>query len=136
MTSVNAYDTITVDPQLPRRRSLDSLELARHIVGVLDEHKAENIVLLDLRPDTVIADFFVICTGTSDRQLKALIEHVKGEVKEDCDRRAYSAEGKAGSGWLLLDYGDVVVHLFLGEVRRFYDLEGLWHEANIMVSIQ
>ena len=136
MTPQNAYDTISVEQDSHRRRSLDSLELARHIVGVLDEHKAENIVLLDLRPDTVIADFFVICTGTSDRQLKALVEHVKGTVKEDLDRRAFSSEGIPESGWLLLDYADVVVHLFLGEVRRFYDLEGLWHEANIMVSIQ
>ena len=136
MTVQNAYDTISVAQYTDRRRSLDSLDIARHIVDVLDEHKAENIVLLDLRPDTVIADFFVVCTGTSDRQIKALVEYVKEAVKEDFDRRVYSQEGTAESGWLILDYADVVVHLFQAEVRRYYDLEGLWNEANIMVSIQ
>jgi ribosome-associated protein len=72
----------------------------------------------------------------SDRQIKALVEHVKRAVREEFDRRVYSQEGTAESGWLILDYADVVVHLFQAEVRRYYDLEGLWHEANIMVSIQ
>ena len=136
MTLHNAYDTMPVDQNLSWRRSLDSLELARLIVDELDERKAENIVLLDLRPDTVIADFFVICTGTSDRQLNALVDYAKEAVKEQLDRRPYSHEGTAESGWLLLDYGDVVVHFFLAETRRYYDLEGLWHDANVMVSIQ
>ena len=136
MTRRNAYDTMPVDQNLPWRRSLDSLELARLVVEELDERKAENIVLLDLRPDTVIADFFVICTGTSDRQLKALVEYTKEAVKEQLDRRPFSNEGTAESGWLLLDYGDVVVHCFIAETLLYYDLEGLWHDANVMVSIQ
>ena len=136
MTLQSAYDTISLEQDTYRRRSLDSLDIARHIVDVLDEHKAENIVLLDLRPDTVIADFFVICTGLSDRQIKALVGYVKDAVKEEFDRRVFAQEGTAESGWLILDYADVVVHLFQAEVRRYYDLEGLWHEANIMVSIQ
>jgi len=136
MTSQIAYDTISLNQSSRRRRFLDSLDIARHIVDVLDEHKAENIVLLDLRPDTVIADFFVICTGTSDRQIKALVEYVKDAVEETYDRQPFATEGTAESGWLILDYADVVVHMFLAEVRRYYDLEGLWHEANIMVSIQ
>ncbi|MBZ0302078.1 MAG: ribosome silencing factor [Anaerolineae bacterium] len=119
-----------------RRRSLDSFDLARYIVDVVDEHKAENIVLLDLRPDTVIADFFILCTGTSDRQIGALVDHVKTAVKEQYDQRPYSVEGTPESGWQLLDFGDVVVHIFLEEVREYYDLEGLWHKANVLVSIQ
>lgn len=119
-----------------RRRSLDSLDFARHIVEVVDEHKAENIVLLDLRPDTVIADFFVICTGTSDRQLKALVDYVKESVRDNFERRPFSSEGTGESGWMLLDYGDVVVHFFLEEVRAYYDLEGLWHKAHVLVNIQ
>ena len=102
----------------------------------MDEHKAENIVLLDLRPDTVIADFFVVCTGTSDRQITALVDHVKKALKEQHDRRPFSEEGTAESGWKLLDYGDVVAHFFLEEVRDYYDLEGLWHKANVLVAIQ
>lgn len=119
-----------------RRRSLDSLDFARHIVDVLDEHKAENIVLLDLRPDTVIADFFVICTGTSDRQIKALVDHVKVSTKDNFERKPFSAEGTGESGWMLLDYGDVVVHFFMEDVRAYYDLEGLWHKAHVLVNIQ
>jgi ribosome-associated protein len=127
---MQAVDTVK------RRRSLDSLDFARHIVDVLDEHKAENIILLDLRPDTVIADFFVICTGTSDRQIKALVDHVKVSTKDNFERKPFSAEGTGESGWMLLDYGDVVVHLFQEDVRAYYDLEGLWHKAHILVSIQ
>jgi ribosome-associated protein len=121
---------------LDRRFSLDSLDIARHIVHVLDEHKAEDIILLDLRPDTVIADFFVICNGTSDRQIRALVEYVQEGVRDEFNRRPFSVEGTAESGWQLLDYGDVVVHVFLEEVRRYYDLEGLWNKASVLVSIQ
>ncbi|MAS35858.1 MAG: ribosome silencing factor [Anaerolineaceae bacterium] len=137
VTDTMAYAKILENQGLNhRRRSLDSLEFARHIVDVLDEHKAENIVLLDLRPDTVIADFFILCTGTSDRQLKALVDHIKVGVKEAFERRPFSEEGTADSGWMLMDYGDVVVHMFLEDVRSYYDLEGLWNEANVLVSIQ
>lgn len=103
---------------------------------MLDEYKASNIVLLDLRPDTVIADFFVICTATSDRQIRALVDYVKEGLKDRFRRMPFSTEGTPESGWQILDYGDVVVHIFLAEKRRYYDLEGLWHEANVMVSIQ
>ncbi len=119
-----------------RRPSLDSLEFARHIVSVVEDRKAENIVLLDLRPDTVIADFFIICNGTSDRQLRALSEYVRESVKENYGKLPFSVEGAAESGWVLMDYGFVVVHLFLEEKRRYYDLEGLWRTANVLVSIQ
>lgn len=120
-----------------RRRFLDSLELARHIVNVVEDKKAEDIILLDLRPEAIIADFFVICNGNSDRQLKALSENVREAVKERYEKLPYSTEGTAESGWMLLDYGDVVVHLFLEEKRIYYDLEGLWRaEANVLLSIQ
>jgi ribosome-associated protein len=119
-----------------RRRVLDSLDLARHIVGIVEDKKAEDIVLLDLRPDTIIADFFIICNGNSDRQIKALVDHVRTGVKETYSKLPFSVEGAAESGWVLMDYGDVVVHLFLDEKRAYYDLEGLWREANVLLSIQ
>ena len=136
MTESPLYAKMQANPVVVRRRSLDSFDLARRIVDVVDEHKAEDIILLDLRPDTVIADFFVLCTGTSDRQIKALVDHVRKAIREEYDRRPFSEEGTGESGWLLLDYGDVVVHFFLEEVRDYYDLEGLWHQANVLVSIQ
>lgn len=103
---------------------------------MVEDKKAENIVLLDLRPDAIIADFFVLCNGNSDRQLKALVEYVRIGVKENASILPYSAEGNAESGWVLLDYGNVVVHMFLEETRRYYDLESLWREANVLLSIQ
>lgn len=119
-----------------RRLLLNAIELARMIVNVVEDKKAENIVLLDLGPDTVIADYFVIATGTSDRQLKALAEHVRQAVKEQAERLPHGMEGVAESGWVLLDYGDVVVHLFQQHERRYYDIEGFWKKANVILSIQ
>ena len=115
---------------------LDKLELAHDIVDAVEAKKAENIVLLDLRPDAIIADFFVICTGNSDRQIKALAEGVREAIKEKYSRLPTSVEGEASSGWMLMDYGDVLVHIFGEEERVFYDLEGFWKQANVLLSIQ
>lgn len=92
--------------------------------------------MLDLRPKTPITDYFIICNGSSDRQLKALAEYVREAVKEQFHALPYSVEGTSESGWILIDYGHVVVHLFLEAKRRYYDLEGLWREANVLLSIQ
>jgi ribosome-associated protein len=122
---------------LLRRYFLDSLELARFIVDVVEDKKAGDILLLDLRPDTLMADFFVVCNGNSDRQLKALMGHVREAVKERYGKLPFSAEGTPESGWLLLDYSDVIVHLFLEEKRQYYDLEELWSaESSVLLSIQ
>ncbi len=110
-------------------------QLARHIVDVLEENRATQITLLDLRPDTIIADFFVICSATSERQIRALVGYVRGSVRDSQQQLPASIEGSHDSGWQLLDYGSVVVHVFLADVRRYYDLEGLWREANVMVNI-
>jgi ribosome-associated protein len=104
---------------------------------VVEDKKAEDIMLLDLRPDAVIADFFVIANGNSDRQLRALVENVREAVKTTCTRLPFAVEGTSESGWVLMDYGDVIIHLFLEEKRNYYDLEGLWREeSNILLSIQ
>ncbi|MFO7320621.1 MAG: ribosome silencing factor [Chloroflexota bacterium] len=105
-------------------------------MDIVEERKAEDIVLLDLGPDTIIADYFVICTGGSDRQLRALIQYIRDGVKETANRLPYATEGEPASGWVLMDYGDVVVHLFLEEERRYYDLESFWKSANVLLSIQ
>jgi ribosome-associated protein len=115
----------------------DSLDLARFMAHVLEDKKAENILLLDLRPEMVFADFFLICNGSSDRQLKALTDYVRDETKLQHKRGAYAIEGTPDSGWMLLDYGDIIVHIFLADVREYYNLEGLWRrEGNVLLSIQ
>lgn len=103
----------------------------------MEDKKAGDIILLDLRPDTVMADFFVICNGNSDRQLKALVQNVREAVKDRYGKNPFSVEGTPESGWVLMDYSDVVVHIFLEEQRQYYDLEGLWRaEASVLLSIQ
>lgn len=107
------------------------------IVDLLEDKKAENIVLLDLRPDTILADFFVVCTGNGDRHLNALRENIRDEVKEKTRRVPQGSEGTPESGWILMDYGSVIVHLFTDDKREFYDLEGFWAKsANVLLSIQ
>ena len=124
--AVDSREEAVLDPQE---------QLARNIVDVLEENRATQITLLDLRPDTIIADFFVICTATSERQIRALVGYVRGSIRDNRQQLPASIEGSHDSGWQLLDYGSVVVHVFLAEVRRYYDLEGLWREANVMVNI-
>ena len=93
--------------------------------------------MLDLRPDTVVADFFIICNGTSDRQLRALVDHVRTAVKESGSELPFSVEGTPESGWVLMDYSTVVVHMFVENKRQYYDLEGLWSaESSVLLSIQ
>ncbi len=117
--------------------TLDTLALARFIVDTVEDKKAEDILLLDLRPDTIVADFFIIANATNERQLKALSDTVREEVKEKFGVVPFSTEGTPHSGWMLLDYSHVVVHLFLEEQREYYRLEDLWmQEGNIMLSIQ
>jgi ribosome-associated protein len=115
--------------------------MAREIVNTLEDKKAENIVLLDLRPhglktDYAITDFFIICTGTSNRQIKALAESVREAIKTRVGKLPFAVEGEADSGWVLMDYGVIIVHIMGEEERRYYDLEGLWKDANVLLSIQ
>lgn len=104
------------------------------LVGLLEERKAEDILLLDVHAVTILADYFIICSGTSERHLGALSEDLTRGLKFDLDRLA-RVEGEPESGWVLIDYGDVVIHLFMPSTRRFYDLEGLWKDAQVVVRI-
>lgn len=94
------------------------------IVGVADDMKAENIETLDVRTKTSVADYFVVCGATNDRQVSAIADEVAKKMK-DLKERPLRTEGD-GSGWVLQDYGDVVLHIMRDEQRQFYDLETLW----------
>lgn len=91
----------------------------------LDTEKAEEIVQIDLRGRSEIADYMVICSGRSTRQVTALADKLSSRLKEEFGRVA-KIEGKAAGDWVLLDTGDVVVHIFRPEVREFYQLEKMW----------
>jgi ribosome-associated protein len=118
-----------------RRCSLDSLELARKIVDIIADKKGEKVVLLDIRDVSILADYFVIASTTSERQAQALVEAAREEAKKALDARPLHVEGKPASGWVLMDYGGVVVHLFAPEVRAYYDLEGLWKQGRVVVRM-
>lgn len=116
--------------------TLEPVELARLIVNLATDKKGEDIILMDMRQVSPITDFFVIVSAPSERQLKAITEHIADETKKSYGILPWRSEGTSGNGWVLIDYGDVVVHGFLPEKRAYYDLEGLWREAPVMVRIQ
>lgn len=100
-------------------------DIAKFIVQVLDRKKARDIKLLFVEKQTVIADYFVICTGTSTTQVKSLADEIEFRL-EQCGVSASHVEGKRGDGWLLLDYASVLVHIFSRDAREFYKLEKLY----------
>ena len=110
----------------------DAERLARAIVEQLDDRQAEAIVLLDVGAHTDLADYFVIASATSRRQFGALEDALRHVPDADFPRREGTAEG----GWLLCDYGSVVVHIFDRETRDYYDLDGLWSQADTLLRVE
>ena len=104
-------------------------------MGSLEDKKGENILLLDLRGIASFTDYFVLCSGTSDRMLDALAEGALDAVRK-VHRRRGQKQGEAREGWVIVDYGDVVVHLFSPDQRAYYDLEELWHGGKVLVKVQ
>ena len=127
--------TLTQNRKEHKEDELEAQELARTAVDMLEERQASEILLLDVRQVTVLADYFIFCTATSERQIKALAGDLTKQLKEAVGR-PLRTEGEPASGWVLVDYGDVVIHLFLADVRRRYDLEELWKNAQTVVHIQ
>ncbi|MBO9310502.1 MAG: ribosome silencing factor [Chloroflexi bacterium] len=117
-------------------KALETVEIARLIVDLIADRKGEDIVLLDLRKVSVITDYFVIASASSDRQLNAITEHVRDELKRNHQTVPLHIEGRGEDGWVLMDYGDVIVHLFSPAARAYYDLEGLWREGNVLLRMQ
>ena len=104
--------------------------LARKIANLLSDKKGLDIVILDVRGMTSYADYFVVASGESDRQVSAMAEHVLVKLKESENLRPIGHEGMDTGQWVLLDFGEVVAHLFFSEARSHYDLEGLWADAS------
>jgi ribosome-associated protein len=101
----------------------------------LEDKKAENIVLLDIQNIASFADYFIISTGTSDRMLDALGSAVREAAKNEHDLEVRH-EGRASDGWLVVDLGDIVVHLFSPDQREYYHLEQLWEAGKVLVRLQ
>jgi ribosome-associated protein len=107
---------------------LTSLEVAELAVRTLDSKKAKDIKVLETKDITVLADYFIICTAGSTTQIKTLADEVDKVLKEKGEPSLHT-EGYRGGGWVLVDFGSVVVHLFLKDIREFYSLERLWRDA-------
>ncbi len=107
---------------------MNSLEMAQEIVKVLDAKKAVNIRALETGGVTSVADYFVICTANSTTHIKTLSDEIQ-KVLEEKGENTLHVEGYRAGGWVLVDFGCVVVHLFLKEIREFYSLERLWGDA-------
>lgn len=111
--------------------------LAMRIVELASDKQASDIVLLDIRSMSAVADYFVICTTMSERQMTAVVRDVADQLREEGGPRPLRVEGQGtSSGWVLVDYGDVVLHVFGAEQRSFYQLEELWSAAVPLVRMQ
>ena len=97
-------------------------------VKAADAKQAKEIRVLDLRPVTSFADFFVICSGANTRQIQAIADEVEARLKKEGER-PNNVEGYSNADWILMDYGDYVIHVFSEKARAYYDLERLWRDA-------
>ena len=105
------------------------------IVDAITERLGSNVVLLDVRSVTLLADYFVLCSVESTPQFKAVVDQVHHRAGA-AGKRCLSVEGEAASGWVLMDCGSVVVHIFDPKLRAYYNLEELWKQARLVVRIQ
>jgi ribosome-associated protein len=116
-------------------KPLESTELAHRIVDLVADKKASDIVLLDLRDITTMADYFIICTSESSRQTQAIVDDTVDVLRAE-GRRSIHREGAGDSGWVLVDYGDVILHVFAPVEREYYRLEQMWKAAPVVVHVQ
>jgi len=107
----------------------DSQELALTIAQAADDRKAGDIVLLKVSDVSYLADYFVVVTGFSSAQVRAIARSIEDEVEEKWHRYPAQTEGQAEGSWVLLDYGDVIAHIFMPDEREFYSLEAFWGHA-------
>ena len=110
----------------------EAIEAALAAASAISDKKGLGIVLLDISELLVVTDIFVIATGTSTRHVRSLSDEVEGQLRAELSRQALRREGREYSRWILLDYGDMVVHLFDEETRDYYELERLWADAPII----
>ena len=115
-----------LETKLPQKK------LVEKIVFSIDEVKGIDVDLLDLRKiNNTVCRFFIICTGTSNTHVSAITSSIKENVSKELKEKPYSMEGLENQEWVLIDYVDVVVHIFQQNIREFYDIENLWGDAKI-----
>jgi ribosome-associated protein len=113
---------------------LEDLELAKKIAEVAADRQAADVVLLDTSKVCSFADYFIICSGESERQIEAVCEAIDAAVKDEHLAR-HRREGTPGSGWVLIDMGNIIVHVFAPFEREYYQLDDLWSRAPVLVRM-
>lgn len=123
--------TRPADPNHPQRRSIpiNALQLAQSAAKAIDDKKGSSIRIVDVRGISPLTDFVVIASASSAPHLKALQSNVAKQLRETAGSAAYRSSGDSESAWIVMDYFDVVVHLFLPEAREYYDIEALWDKG-------
>ncbi|WP_336595953.1 ribosome silencing factor [Bellilinea caldifistulae] len=111
------------------------IELARSIINTLEDKKGENILLMDIQDIATFTDYFILCSGSSERMIESLADAVLENAKKEFQMIG-KKEGYAQGGWVLVDLGDVIVHLFSPEQRDYYRLEELWSQGKILLRLQ
>ena len=107
---------------------MNSEQLSQFVAELSLEKKAEDVIIMDLREVTSITDYFVICSGDTDAQIKAICDHIREQLEQN-DIKIWHVEGYQFLNWVLIDLVDVVIHIFRPEVRDYYGLERLWGDA-------
>ena len=119
----------------PETPLLESVDLAQRIADLLSDRQAQDIVLMDIGKVSTFTDYFVIATAGNARQMNAIIESLDRDMRDD-EIRPRRVEGAPDSGWVLLDFGDAIVHLFSPDARQYYSLETLWAQGVSVVHMQ
>ena len=118
--------------QYKEKEAISSLELSDLVVKGMLEKKASEVLVMDLRGvKSAVADFFVICSGNSDTQIDAISDSIEEQVFKNCKQNPWKREGRQNKEWVLIDYVDVVAHIFNKEKRTYYGLEELWGDAKM-----
>lgn len=116
-------------------KELDTIQIARSLVSALEDKKAEDIVLIDLQGVAILTDYFVICSGTSDRMIRSLVHAANDAMAE-----SYGLKGKIvgspSNGWIAVDFGDIVLHVFSPQQRSYYQLEELWSSGKTLLKVK
>lgn len=115
-----------------QEKKSNAQEVIDRIIEGIQEKKGKEIVIVDmLKLGNSICDYFVICQGNSPTQVSAITDSIEDTVRINCKRKPYAVDGLRNAQWVAMDYGDILVHIFLPDVRKFYDIEHLWADATL-----
>lgn len=128
------WQTRTINRTNMQKKQVTAKEVIEQIIEGVQEKKGKEIVVVDmLELGNSICDYFVICQGNSPAQVSAITDSIADMVREKCGKKPYAIDGLRNAQWVAMDYGDILVHIFLPDVRKFYDIEHLWADAKLTV---